>query len=76
MYQRQTIGVGPAGTGKTYLAVAMAVTAFRSKSVNRIILTRPAVEAGEKLGFLPGDLQSKVDPYLKMCIRDRRTARS
>lgn len=60
-----TIGVGPAGTGKTYLAVAMAVTAFRAKEVNRIILTRPAVEAGEKLGFLPGDLQSKVDPYLR-----------
>ena len=60
-----TIGVGPAGTGKTYLAVAMAVTAFRSKIVNRIILTRPAIEAGEKLGFLPGDLQSKVDPYLR-----------
>lgn len=60
-----TIGVGPAGTGKTYLAVAMAVTAFRSKQINRIILTRPAVEAGEKLGFLPGDLQSKVDPYLR-----------
>lgn len=58
-------GVGPAGTGKTYLAVAMAVTAFRAKEVNRIILTRPAVEAGEKLGFLPGDLQSKVDPYLR-----------
>lgn len=58
-------GVGPAGTGKTYLAVAMAVTAFRSKQVNRIILTRPAVEAGEKLGFLPGDLQQKVDPYLR-----------
>jgi len=58
-------GVGPAGTGKTYLAVAMAVTAFRSKEINRIILTRPAVEAGEKLGFLPGDLQSKVDPYLR-----------
>ena len=58
-------GVGPAGTGKTYLAVAMAVNAFRSKEVNRIILTRPAVEAGEKLGFLPGDLQSKVDPYLR-----------
>ena len=57
--------VGPAGTGKTYLAVAMAVTAFRAKEVNRIILTRPAVEAGEKLGFLPGDLQSKVDPYLR-----------
>ncbi|MBR1762266.1 MAG: PhoH family protein, partial [Eubacterium sp.] len=60
-----TFGVGPAGTGKTYLAVAMAVTAFRAKEVNRIILTRPAVEAGEKLGFLPGDLQSKVDPYLR-----------
>lgn len=60
-----TFGVGPAGTGKTYLAVAKAVTAFRSKEVNRIILTRPAVEAGEKLGFLPGDLQSKVDPYLR-----------
>lgn len=59
------VGVGPAGTGKTYLAVAMAVTAFRAKQVNRIILTRPAVEAGEKLGFLPGDLQSKVDPYLR-----------
>ena len=60
-----TIGVGPAGTGKTYLAVAMAVTAFRAKEINRIILTRPAVEAGEKLGFLPGDLQQKVDPYLR-----------
>ena len=60
-----TIGVGPAGTGKTYLAVAMAVTAFRAKEINRIVLTRPAVEAGEKLGFLPGDLQSKVDPYLR-----------
>ena len=60
-----TFGVGPAGTGKTYLAVAKAVTAFRAKEVNRIILTRPAVEAGEKLGFLPGDLQSKVDPYLR-----------
>ena len=59
------LGVGPAGTGKTYLAVAMAVTAFRAKEVNRIILTRPAVEAGEKLGFLPGDLQHKVDPYLR-----------
>ncbi len=59
------IGVGPAGTGKTYLAVALAVNAFRAKEVNRIILTRPAVEAGEKLGFLPGDLQSKVDPYLR-----------
>jgi len=60
-----TIGVGPAGTGKTYLAVAAAVAAFREKQVNRIILTRPAVEAGEKLGFLPGDLQNKVDPYLR-----------
>ena len=60
-----TIGVGPAGTGKTYLAVAAAVAAFREKSVNRIILTRPAVEAGERLGFLPGDLQNKVDPYLR-----------
>lgn len=58
-------GIGPAGTGKTYLAVAMAVNAFRAKEVNRIILTRPAVEAGEKLGFLPGDLQQKVDPYLR-----------
>ncbi len=58
-------GIGPAGTGKTYLAVAMAVTAFRNKEVNRIIITRPAVEAGEKLGFLPGDLQNKVDPYLR-----------
>ncbi|MGM9662623.1 MAG: PhoH family protein [Oscillospiraceae bacterium] len=60
-----TIGVGPAGTGKTYLAVAAAVAAFREKQINRIILTRPAVEAGERLGFLPGDLQSKVDPYLR-----------
>ena len=60
-----TIGVGPAGTGKTYLAVAEAVAAFRAKEVNRIILTRPAVEAGERLGFLPGDLQNKVDPYLR-----------
>ena len=60
-----TIGVGPAGTGKTYLAVAAAVAAFREKEVDRIILTRPAVEAGERLGFLPGDLQSKVDPYLR-----------
>ena len=60
-----TIGVGPAGTGKTYLAVAAAVAAFRERKINRIILTRPAVEAGEKLGFLPGDLQSKVDPYLR-----------
>ncbi|MBP3706723.1 MAG: PhoH family protein [Clostridia bacterium] len=60
-----TIGVGPAGTGKTYLAVAQAVNTFREKKVNRIILTRPAVEAGERLGFLPGDLQQKVDPYLR-----------
>ena len=58
-------GVGPAGTGKTYLAMAMAITAFRNDEVGRIILTRPAIEAGEKLGFLPGDLQSKVDPYLR-----------
>ncbi|MPM69439.1 PhoH-like protein [bioreactor metagenome] len=67
MIRQNTIilGVGPAGTGKTYLAVAMAVSAFRAKEVNRIILTRPAVEAGEKLGFLPGDLQQKVDPYLR-----------
>ena len=60
-----TLGIGPAGTGKTYLAVAAAVSAFRDRQVNRIILTRPAVEAGERLGFLPGDLQSKVDPYLR-----------
>src|SRR5659263_131056 len=59
------LGIGPAGTGKTYLAVAMAVAAFKAKEVNRIILTRPAVEAGEKLGFLPGDLLNKVDPYLR-----------
>ena len=67
LINRNTIvfGVGPAGTGKTYLAVAMAVKAFRAREVNRIILTRPAVEAGEKLGFLPGDLQQKVDPYLR-----------
>ena len=58
-------GVGPAGTGKTYLAMAKAITAFKNGEVNRIILTRPAIEAGEKLGFLPGDLQSKVDPYLR-----------
>lgn len=58
-------GIGPAGTGKTYLAMAMAVTAFRNEEVSRIILTRPAIEAGEKLGFLPGDLQSKIDPYLR-----------
>lgn len=58
-------GIGPAGTGKTYLAMAMAVTAFKNKEVNRIVLTRPAVEAGESLGFLPGDLQEKVDPYLR-----------
>ena len=60
-----TFGVGPAGTGKTYLAMAIAITAFREEEVSRIILTRPAIEAGEKLGFLPGDLQSKVDPYLR-----------
>ena len=60
-----TIGTGPAGTGKTFLAVAMAVKALRDKDVSRIILTRPAVEAGERLGFLPGDLQSKIDPYLR-----------
>ena len=60
-----TFGVGPAGTGKTYLAVCMAVSAFKSKQVEKIVLTRPAVEAGEKLGFLPGDLQTKVDPYLR-----------
>ncbi|MBS4785701.1 MAG: PhoH family protein [Clostridiales bacterium] len=60
-----TLGIGPAGTGKTYLAVAMAVRAFKAHEINRIILTRPAVEAGEKLGFLPGDLQNKVDPYLR-----------
>ena len=58
-------GVGPAGTGKTYLAMAMAITAFKNEQVGRIILTRPAIEAGEKLGFLPGDLQSKIDPYLR-----------
>ncbi len=60
-----TFGLGPAGTGKTYLAMAMAITAFKNEEVSRIILTRPAIEAGEKLGFLPGDLQSKVDPYLR-----------
>ena len=60
-----TLGIGPAGTGKTYLAVAMAVQAFKAHEINRIILTRPAVDAGEKLGFLPGDLQNKVDPYLR-----------
>ena len=60
-----TFGIGPAGTGKTYLAMAMAITAFQNKEVERIIMTRPAIEAGEKLGFLPGDLQSKVDPYLR-----------
>ena len=65
LHNTVTIGVGPAGTGKTYLAVAAAVAAFREKQINRIILTRPAVEAGERLGFLPGDLQSKVDPYLR-----------
>lgn len=60
-----TFGIGPAGTGKTYLAMAMAITAFQREEVSRIILTRPAIEAGEKLGFLPGDMQSKVDPYLR-----------
>jgi phosphate starvation-inducible PhoH-like protein len=60
-----TFGIGPAGTGKTYLAMAMAITAFKNDEVSKIILTRPAIEAGEKLGFLPGDLQSKVDPYLR-----------
>ena len=60
-----TFAIGPAGTGKTFLAVAMAVNAFRAREVSRIILTRPAVEAGEKLGFLPGDLQTKVDPYMR-----------
>lgn len=60
-----TFGIGPAGTGKTYLAMALAITAFKNNEVNKIILTRPAIEAGEKLGFLPGDLQSKVDPYLR-----------
>ena len=60
-----TFGIGPAGTGKTYLAMAMAITAFKNNDVNRIIMTRPAIEAGEKLGFLPGDLQQKVDPYLR-----------
>lgn len=58
-------GLGPAGTGKTYLAMAMAIAAFKNNEVARIILTRPAIEAGEKLGFLPGDLQSKIDPYLR-----------
>ncbi len=67
MIRKDTIvfGIGPAGTGKTYLAMAMAITAFKKNEVNRIILTRPAIEAGEKLGFLPGDLQQKVDPYLR-----------
>ncbi|MBR5468283.1 MAG: PhoH family protein [Firmicutes bacterium] len=67
MIRKNTIvfGIGPAGTGKTYLAMAMAITAFKNNEVNRIILTRPAIEAGEKLGFLPGDLQQKVDPYLR-----------
>ena len=58
-------GVGPAGTGKTYLAMAMGITAFKNDEVSRIILTRPAIEAGEKLGYLPGDLQNKIDPYLR-----------
>lgn len=67
MIRKNTIvfGIGPAGTGKTYLAMAMAITAFKNNEVNRIIMTRPAIEAGEKLGFLPGDLQQKVDPYLR-----------
>ena len=67
MIKKNTVvfGIGPAGTGKTYLAMAMAITAFKNNEVNRIILTRPAIEAGEKLGFLPGDLQQKVDPYLR-----------
>ncbi len=63
--QMIVFGIGPAGTGKTYLAMAMAITAFKNNEVGRIILTRPAIEAGEKLGFLPGDLQSKIDPYLR-----------
>ena len=63
--QMIVFGLGPAGTGKTYLAMAMAITAFKKEEVSRIILTRPAIEAGEKLGFLPGDLQSKIDPYLR-----------
>ncbi len=63
-----TIGIGPAGTGKTYLAVALAVKALKNKEVERIVLTRPAVEAGEKLGFLPGDMQDKVDPYLRLVV--------
>ena len=63
--QMITFGLGPAGTGKTYLAMAMAITAFKNNEVGRIILTRPAIEAGEKRGFLPGDLQSKIDPYLR-----------
>ena len=62
-------GVGPAGTGKTYLGMSMAIQAFKNGEVNRIILTRPAIEAGEKLGFLPGDLQSKIDPYLRPPVR-------
>ena len=66
-------GLGPAGTGKTYLAMAMAITAFKNQEVERIILTRPAIEAGEKLGFLPGDLQSKVDPYLRPLYEDRKS---
>ena len=68
-----TLGIGPAGTGKTYLAVAAAVAAFRAKEINRIILTRPAVEAGERLGFLPGDLQSKVDPICAPCTMPSST---
>ena len=73
------LGIGPAGTGKTYLAVAMAVKALKNHEVSRIILTRPAVEAGERLGFLPGDLQSKIDRYLRplyaALYSDRKTVR-
>ena len=64
-----TVGIGPAGTGKSFLAVAMAVAALSRREVNRIVLTRPAVEAGERLGFLPGDLMQKVDPYLRPAVR-------
>ena len=71
-----TIGIGPAGTGKTFLAVVMAVRALKNREVARVILSRPAVEAGEKLGFLPGDLREKVDPYLRPALRcPRRFAR-
>ena len=74
--QMIVFGLGPAGTGKTYLAMAMAITAFKNNEVERIILTRPAIEAGEKLGFLPGDLQSKVDPYLRPLYEKRFLNRS